>query len=120
MFKEWKLVSILNELRKMKAFSFYIYLFIFIYLYLFLLDIFFIYISNVIHFLVSSLKIPYSLTPSPYSPTHPLPAPGPGIPLDWGIESLQDQGPLLPLMTSSVTYAARATSPTMCFPWLVV
>jgi hypothetical protein len=37
-----------------------------------LLDIFFIYISNAI------LKFPYTL-PTPCSPTHPLPLPGPGI-----------------------------------------
>ena len=43
----------------------------------FLLDIFFIYISN------AFLKVPYTLTP-PCSPTHPLPLPGPGIPLYWG------------------------------------
>jgi hypothetical protein len=35
-------------------------------------------------FLVSSLKVPYTL-PLPCSPTHPLPLPGPGIPLYWGI-----------------------------------
>jgi hypothetical protein len=41
----------------------------------FLLDIFFIYISDVIPpFLVSPLKIPYPLPSSPCSPTHPLPA----------------------------------------------
>jgi hypothetical protein len=44
----------------------------------FLLDIFFIYISNV------NLKVPSTL-PSPCSPTHPFPLPGPGIPLYWGI-----------------------------------
>jgi hypothetical protein len=55
----------------------------------FLLDIFFIYISNAI------LKVPYTLTP-PCSPTHSLPLLGPGIPLDWGIYSLQDQGASLP------------------------
>jgi hypothetical protein len=42
----------------------------------FLLDIFFIYISNAIP------KVPYSFPP-PYSPTHPLLLPGPGIPLYW-------------------------------------
>jgi hypothetical protein len=31
--------------------------------------------------------------------THPLPLPGPGIPLYWGKEPSQDQGHLLPLMT---------------------
>jgi hypothetical protein len=44
----------------------------------FLKDIFFIYISN------SILKVPDTL-PTPCSPTHPLPLPGPGIPLYWGI-----------------------------------
>jgi hypothetical protein len=44
----------------------------------FLLDIFFIYNSNAI------LKVPYTLLP-PCSPTHPLPLPGPVIPLYWGI-----------------------------------
>jgi hypothetical protein len=44
----------------------------------FLLDIFFIYISNVIP------KVSYTL-PSPCSPTHPLPPLGPGVPLYWGI-----------------------------------
>ena len=34
------------------------------------------------------------------SPTYPLLLPGPGIPLYWGIESSQDQGPLLPLMAN--------------------
>jgi hypothetical protein len=31
-------------------------------------------------------------------PIHPLPPSSPGIPLHWGIESSQAQGPLLPLM----------------------
>jgi hypothetical protein len=57
--------------------------------YLFLLDIFFIYISNAIP------KVPYTLPP-PCSPTHPLPLLGPGIPLYWGISSLQYQGAFLP------------------------
>jgi hypothetical protein len=35
----------------------------------------------------------------PYSPTQPLPIPRPGIPLHWVIKPLQDQGPLLPLMS---------------------
>jgi hypothetical protein len=61
--------------------------------FLFLLDILFIYISNVIP------KAPYTLTNTlPGSQSHPLPLPGPGIPLYWGIRSSQDQGPLLQLM----------------------
>jgi hypothetical protein len=65
-------------------------------LFFFLLDI---YISNVIPF--PGLPSKNSLSPplSPCSPTHPHPLPGPGIPLHWGIETSQDQGPLLPLMT---------------------
>jgi hypothetical protein len=51
---------------------------IFFFLIYFLLDIFFIYISNVFP------KVPYTLFP-PCSPTHPLPLPGPGVPLYWGI-----------------------------------
>jgi hypothetical protein len=55
-------------------------------------------------FLVSPWKNPI---PSPLPcfnegaplPTHPFPPPHPGIPLHWVIEPLQDQGPLLPLMT---------------------
>ena len=51
-------------------------------------------------FLVSLPKSPISF-PLPHSTTHPLPLPGLGIPLYWGIESSQDQGPLLPLMVLS-------------------
>ena len=58
----------------------------------FLLDIFFIYIENVIPF-------PGFPSRTPCSPTQPLLLPGPCIPLHWGIEPSQDQGPLLPLMT---------------------
>jgi hypothetical protein len=55
----------------------------------FLLDIFFIYISNAIP------KVPYIL-PLPCFLTHSLPLLGPGVPLYWGIKSLQDQGASLP------------------------
>jgi hypothetical protein len=67
----------------------------------YLLYIFFIYISNVIPLPGFPSENPLSLnpSPSPYSPTQPLCPPGPGIALHWGIEPLQDQGPLLPLMT---------------------
>jgi hypothetical protein len=58
---------------------------------LFLLDIFFIYISNAIP------KVPYTLPLSCF-PTHPLLLPDPGILLYWGIWSLQDQGPVFPMM----------------------
>jgi hypothetical protein len=56
----------------------------------FLLDIFFIYISNAIP------KVSYTL-PQPCSQNHPLPLPGPGIPLYWAILYLQDKGSLLPI-----------------------
>ena len=48
------------------------------------------------------LQKSHILSPSPCPPTHPLLLPGPGIPLYWAIESTQDQGPLLPLMTNQV------------------
>ena len=48
--------------------------------------------------------------PSP-SPTHPLLLPGPGIPLYWGIWSLQDQGPLLQLMADYLKF------PTLWLDW---
>jgi hypothetical protein len=54
-----------------------------------LLDIFFIYISNAIP-KVSCILLP------PCSPTHPLLLLGPGIPLYWGIKSLQYQRISLP------------------------
>jgi hypothetical protein len=89
----------------------------------FLLDIFFIYISNVIPFLHFPSENPLSHPPSLCSPTHPLPLPGPGIPLYWGINPSQDQGPLLSLIShrpSSATYAAEAMDPSMYTLWLVV
>ena len=52
----------------------------------FLLYIFFVYVSNIIPFLLPV--------------THPLLLPGPGIPLHWGIEPSHDQRPLLPLITN--------------------
>jgi hypothetical protein len=61
---------------------------------LFLLDIFFIYISNVIPFPSFPSENPPSLAPQP-THSHSWP----GIPLYWGIEPSQDQRPLLPLMT---------------------
>jgi hypothetical protein len=48
-------------------------------------------------FLISPPKILYPL-PSPPAPPNPsTPIPGPGIPLYWGLEPSQDQGPLLKL-----------------------
>jgi hypothetical protein len=51
-----------------------------------LLDIFFIYSSNFIPFSSFPSKNPLCPSYFPCSPTHPLPLPGPGIPLYWGIE----------------------------------
>jgi hypothetical protein len=65
----------------------------------FLLDIFFIYISPVIPFPSYCPENPLSPPHSLGYTNHLLPLPGPGIPLQWGIGPLQDQGPLLPLMT---------------------
>ena len=45
-----------------------------------------------------------SYLPSPCSPTHPLPILCPGIPLHWGIEPSQDQGPLLPFMSDKAIF----------------
>ena len=64
------------------------------------LDLIFIYISNVIPFPSFLFETPLYRPACPCSPTHPLPVPGPGIPLYWGIESSQDQGPFLPLMVN--------------------
>jgi hypothetical protein len=51
-------------------------------------------------FLVFPQKTPYPLFFLLCSPTHLLLLPGPGIPLDWGIEPSQDLGPLFPLITN--------------------
>ena len=50
-----------------------------------LLDIFFIYISNAIPKVLSTL-------PLPCSPTHPLLLPGPGIPLYWAYDFHKTKG----------------------------
>jgi hypothetical protein len=65
----------------------------------FFVRFFFIYILNVLPFPGFPSENPVSHPLSPCSLTHPLPLPCPGIPLHWGIEPSQDQGPLLPLMT---------------------
>ena len=52
---------------------------------------------------------PLPSIPSPCSPTYPLLLPGPGIPLDWGIEPSQDQGPLLPLMTNYAIFCYKCS-----------
>jgi hypothetical protein len=69
----------------------------YIYIYKFLLDIFFIYIPNVIPFPIPpQIPIP---SPLPFLPNPLTTIPGPGIPLYWHLEPSQDQGPLFPLMT---------------------
>ena len=73
----------------------------------FLLDVFFIYILNVIPFPVFPSENPLSPLPSPCSPTHPLLLPCHGIPLHWGIEPSQGQGPLLPLMSNKAILCYR-------------
>jgi hypothetical protein len=62
------------------------------------IDIFFIYISNVMPFpgFPSKISVPPNPYPSPCTPTHSILLPGPGIPLHWGIVPSQNQGPLLP------------------------
>jgi hypothetical protein len=52
----------------------------------FLLDIFFLYISNVIPFPSFPSENPLFPPTSPCPPTHPLILPDHGIPLLWGIE----------------------------------
>jgi hypothetical protein len=69
------------------------------FIFIFKLDISFIYISNVIPFPSFPSENPLSSSLSPCSPAHPLLLSGPGIPLYWAIEPLQDQGPLFSLMT---------------------
>jgi hypothetical protein len=60
---------------------------------------YFLYISNVIPFpSFPSKKIPYPL-PHSLLPNPPIPIPGSGIPLYWGIEPSQDHRPFLPFMT---------------------
>ena len=63
------------------------------------------------------------LSPHICFPTYPLPLPDPGMPLYWGIEPLQDQGPLLPLMTDQaiLSYICSQShqSPCVFFGWWV-
>ena len=63
-----------------------------------LLDTFFTF-QMLFPFLICPPKTPLSHPSSPFSPTHPLPLPCPGIPLHWGIEPSQSQGRLLSLMS---------------------
>jgi hypothetical protein len=61
---------------------------------------FFIYISNLFPFPGFPSENSLSHPPMLYSTTNPLLLPCLGSPLHWGIESSQDQGPLLPLMSN--------------------
>jgi hypothetical protein len=83
----------------------------------FVLDIFFIYISNVITFPGFPSETPLS-NPSP--PAHQLTHSH--FPL-LAFPYTQDQWPLLPLMSNKAIicyYAARAMGTSMCTPWLKV
>jgi hypothetical protein len=68
------------------------------------LDVFIIYISNVITFPSFSNRnfLSHPLSPCFYKaacpPTHLFPPPHPVIPLHWGIQTTQDQGPLFLMM----------------------
>jgi hypothetical protein len=78
--------------------------------FMFLLDIFIIYISNVISFPSFPSNSPPLLF-SPPSPAHQTTlVPGPGIPLHWSIEHSPtlDQGTFLPLMTNKII---------LCYIW---
>jgi hypothetical protein len=67
------------------------------------------YISNVITFLGLPFRNPLSYPSPPASmrvlpPTHPLSSCCHGIPLHWGIEHSQAQGPLHPLMSNKAIF----------------
>ena len=89
------------------------------------LDIFFIYISNVLPFPGIPFRNPLSDPPSSClyegaSPTtHRLLLSHPGIPLHWGIKHPQAQGPLLLLMSNKAIQGQHHWS-LNCFHWLVV
>jgi hypothetical protein len=65
---------------------------------LFFLDIFFIYISNVIPFPGFPFRNPLSLSHLFLLTYPPTPLPVHGIPPHWGFETSKDQRPLLPLI----------------------
>ena len=72
---------------------------------IYLLVCLFIYIRHFLYLHFKSYSLSWFLLqkpalPSPCLLTHSLLLPGPGIPLYWGIEPSQDQGPLLSLMTN--------------------
>jgi hypothetical protein len=89
----------------------------------FLLDIFFIYISKVIPFPSFPCEKSPIPSPPPSSPTYPLLLPCPGLPLHWGKEPSQDQGPFLPLMSNKPILCyiySWSHGPLNCTLWLVV
>jgi hypothetical protein len=71
--------------------------FLFVFVFVFS-KIFSLFIFQMLSCLGFPFKNSLSLPLSPCSSTHPLLLLGLGIPLHWGIEPSQDQGPLLPLM----------------------
>jgi hypothetical protein len=97
--------------------------------FLLLLDIFFIYISNVIPFPGLSSKNPLSHPPSPclyegapHLPTHSH-LPALAVPYNGASNTLRPKGRSshwCPTRPSSATYVAEAMSPFMCTLWLVV
>ena len=88
---------------------------------IFLLDIYFIYISNVVPFPGFLSKTPLSLSPFPCSSNHQHQLPGPGIPLHWSLHQTKGlYSHWWPTRISSATYVVGAMSPTMCSLWLVI
>ena len=83
------------------------------------IDIFFIYISNVMPFPGFPSENPLSLPPLHCSPTHSLPLTGPSIPLHWCLEPSQGLGPLLPLTTNEaiLCYIESSFPPCVFFGW---
>ena len=95
-------------------------------IYLFMLDIFFIYISNVIPFpgLPSRSPLSHPFFPCLYegTPTHSY-LPALAFLYTGALNTLRPKVPLLPrcpARPSSATYVAGAMSPSMCTLWLVV
>jgi hypothetical protein len=87
-------------------FFFFFFCLKFLKIFKFFIGFFFIYISNVFPFLALPSETPYPILPHPTSMRvlpHP-PSSCPGIPLHRGIEHPQDQGPLLPLMSTFTSF----------------
>jgi hypothetical protein len=93
-------------------------------IYLFILDIFFIYISNVIPFsgLPSRSPLSHPFFPCLYEGTHSY-LPGLAFLYTGALNTLRPKVPLLPrcpTRPSSATYVTGALNPSMCTLWLVV